>query len=44
MMRRMIVYCVIMVCMLSRVFEFKKRGEYKEDEGGEFILGKGGSF
>lgn len=39
-----ILYSLIILSILSTVFQFKKNREYKHDERGQFILAKAGSF
>ncbi|MDC7796801.1 hypothetical protein PQS34_11885 [Bacillus altitudinis] len=44
MMTTIILYSLIILSILSTVFQFKKSREYKQDERGQFILAKAGSF
>lgn len=44
MMTTIILYSLIILSILSTVFQFKKSREYKQDERGQFILAKAGGF
>ncbi|MFE5473255.1 hypothetical protein [Bacillus safensis] len=44
MMTTIILYSLIILSVISTAFQFKKSREYKQDERGQFILAKAGSF